>query len=143
MGNIWTKMSFRTRIALIQELGAGELTDSELGEKYGITKDRVGQIRRENADKIAAMRADVEDELAGVFIASKANRIKTYDHLAALLDEAITAGQEPDPQLVRQLIVTQKAVAEEMGQLPSRITIQHVGPRADYTIEGVDPKDLT
>lgn len=134
------KLTWRQKYALIRELAEGALNQTELGEKYGISNARVSQINSEERERIEAMRADLDNEYAGIWIADKANRVRTYDALAERLTEALE--DETDSQLVRQLVNVQKAVAEEMGQLPSRVTVNIEKPVVHHVIEGVDPGDV-
>lgn len=132
----------RKLYGLLRELAENELSQAKLAEKYGCSQGRVSQLKTEYADEIADMADDLEDLYRGLWIARKEERIAGYIRLA----EALEADMEEnglDSSLCRQYIACLKAVAEEMGQLPSRVVIRHEGPKADYTVEGVNPKDFT
>jgi len=44
----------------------------------------------------------------------------------------------PDEKLIKRLMEALKQAAEELGQLPTRMTVQTTGSTVNYNIEGVD-----
>lgn len=132
----------RKLYALLRELAEDDLTQAALARRYGCTQGRISQLKSQYIDEIEEMRRDLEDEYAGLWIAKKAERIKSYIRLADAI-EADLAENGMDAQIANRYIACLKAVAEEMGQLPARIVIRESGPKADYTVSGVDPRDLT
>lgn len=137
-----TKLRGRRLYALLRELAEGELPQAALARRYGVTAGRVSQIKTQYADEIADMADDLEDVYRGLWIAKKEERIKSYLRLAEAI-EADLAEYGLDAQLVRQYQTCLKNAAEEMGDLPARMIVQHQGAKADYTVDGVNPKDLT
>jgi hypothetical protein len=71
------------RIALVVDLASGELTHEALAAKYGRTKQAIHEFSAYNSAEIQAQRDTlaeaVADELRGVLIAHKANRITLLD----------------------------------------------------------------
>lgn len=136
------KLRGRRLYALLRELAEDELTQNQLAQKYGVTQARVSQLKKQYAEEIAEMAEDLEDVYAGLWIAKKEERIKSYIRLAEMIERDLEENGM-DAQIANRLIAVNKAVAEEMGQLPSRVVVRHEGPKADYTIGGVDPRELT
>lgn len=135
------KLSHRRLYALLHELAENELTQRVLARKYGISQARVSQLGTQYADEVEDMRADLEDEYAGLWLAQKAERVKAYMRLAEMLEEDLqVSGLESS--FINQLQKVYKNIAEEMGQLPARVIVTQTGPKADYTVGGVDPREL-
>lgn len=123
-----------TRRALQTELATGNKTQGALAKKYGVTPQAISAFKNRWAAKIEEIRDNAADEFAGIEIARKANRLDAYQ---SLFDAAV---EEGDYKLAARI---QRNVAEEMGHLPSRMTINaQLGPQTHYVIEGVDAEDL-
>lgn len=139
---------------LVRELALGELNQTQLAERYDVTPSAISHFAKRNRDEIEAVRANIDDEFAGLLIAQKAHRLGVLEHL---LDVALT----PTPKVApsgRVVYVDDKMVeeiagdlaakvikqaAEEMGQLPNRITLGgNVNVHTSYQVEGIDPGDL-
>lgn len=136
------KLRGRKLFALLRELAEDELSQKQLAEKYDVTQPRISQVKRDYAEEIGEIRNDLEDAYAGVWIAQKEKRVQSYVRLAEAIERDLEVNGL-DAQLANRYIACLKAVAEEMGQLPARLVVQQLGPKADYTIDGVNPKDLT
>lgn len=148
------------RRKLQRELADGSLTQEALGAKYGVTQQAVSAFAKRHAETIQAMREDAENEFAGLLLAKKANRLAALEELyhkaleptpkvtpagKVVIAEYDADGkpvyvQEIDGRLAAQVI---KQTAEELGQLPNRVTLGgEVGIKTNYKIEGVDPEGL-
>jgi len=149
-----------TRRQLIVELATSGKTQEKLAEEYGVTQPAISFFADRHRQTIEQVRADQENEFAGIAIAEKAIRLATYlDVLDTALKPVpkVNAKGEimyglPDESGERHPImeidagVAQKIlrnVAEELGHLPNRVTLGgEVGVTTNYKINGVEPENL-
>lgn len=122
------------RRQLCRELAAGEMTGAALARKYGVTRQAISAFRKRHAREIDEIKADLNDQFRGLWIASKEARIAAYE-----ADYEMSAGGEYaghyDQVKARTAIL--HAVSEELGQLPNRSATVAIVPVA-HIIEGVD-----
>ncbi len=134
------------RAQLLRELAQGEQTMTQLAAKYGVTIGRISQINKEDAERIAAIKEDLENEFAGLWIAQKYNRLAEYQAMAERILDRV--GEEIDPddeqavQLERLRANVLKSVAEELGHLPSKVQLNVGEQTIRYSIDGINPEDL-
>jgi hypothetical protein len=155
-----------TRWKLIRELAVGEQTPASLARKYGVDRSAIAHFGKRHAAEIEEVRAEVQDELVGLWITQKAARLAEYQQdledvnaLMALDMDPDTAPRadpdEDDPDGAEVIIVGAKVpallkakarllhqVAEEMGHLPARVQVQVNDQRVSYSVEGVDLSQL-
>jgi len=149
-----------TRRQLIVELATSGKSQEKLAEEYDVSQSAVSQFAARHRQTIEQVRADQENEFAGIAIAEKATRLATYlDVLDTALKPVpkVNAKGEimyglPDENGERHPImeidagVAQKIlrnVAEELGHLPNRVTLGgEVGVTTNYKINGVEPENL-
>jgi predicted transcriptional regulator len=110
---------------LCRELASKEQTRTALAEKYGVSQPAISQFAKRHAQRIEEIRANLDDEFAGLWIAKKRNRITAYQADVELID---TKAQKDgatmaDADMIRVKTTIMKAVAEELGQLPARVTV--------------------
>lgn len=113
------------------------MTHGQIGQQYGVSRQYIGQLNQDRAAEVDAIRRDLDDEFAGLWIASKAAR------LAALAEEyqrASNSSKAGHFEWIRTRMQILHATAEELGQLPPRMTTVVV-PVA-HVIEGVDTEAL-
>lgn len=161
MGNpsIPNKLNGLKKRKLVRELALGEENQSQLAERYDVTPSAISLFAKRNRDEIEAVRANIDDEFAGLLIAQKAHRLGVLEHL---LDVALTptpkvapSGRvvyveksDGAPEMITEIAgdlaaKVIKQAAEEMGQLPNRITLGgNVNVHTSYQVEGIDPRDL-
>lgn len=144
---------------IVRLLAAQELSLGQIAERYNCTPQAVGQFRDRNAEEIAAVRANMDDEFAGLAIASKVNRV-------ALLQEIAEKALQPVPKIsangkvtyvtnedgesemvmevdARAAMAALKQVAEELGQLVARTQMTgDMQTTTTYRIESVNVEDL-
>lgn len=144
---------------IVRLLAAQELSLGQIAERYNCTPQAVGQFRDRNAEEIAAVRANMDNEFAGLAIASKVNRV-------ALLQEIAEKALQPVPKIsangkvtyvtnedgesemvmevdVRAAMAALKQVAEELGQLVARTQMTgDMQTTTTYRIESVNVEDL-
>lgn len=108
------------RRQLCRELATGE-TQAALGRKYGVTRGAISAFAKRHASEIDAIKADLDNEFAGLWVAQKAARIAAMqaDLEMSLENEEYAAHYEQ----VRTRTQIHRAIAEELGQLPPRATI--------------------
>lgn len=128
------------RRKVIRELASNDYTKRELAEKYNVSLQAVHQFARRHAEEIAAVREDWDNEFAGMWIANKANRLDEYSRQVEMVHEYLAEYgiDEDSPQFLRLQQAALKAVAEELGQIPSKMQISLGDKKITYTIEGVD-----
>lgn len=140
------------KIKLIRELAAGEHSQAELARRHDVTPQSMSEFTQRHAERIAEVAekllAQADAEFAGLWVAEKRNRIAEYqqqiDDVADLMaDPALAA--KAGVQAAEMFRVAQsalKAVAEELGQLPGRVQVQHSGS-LEVRVNGVDVAALT
>jgi hypothetical protein len=126
------------RRALCRELAVGEVTGAALARKYDVTRQAISAFKKRHAAEIDAIKADLDNEFAGLWIAQKSARIAAYQ---ADLEASEGGGFGSHFEQIRTRTQVLKAVAEELGQLPPRATITIVP--VQHILEGVDPSALT
>ena len=142
------------RIVLQRDLAVGELTYAELAARYGATKSGIASFARKYATVIAEIKADLDNRYAGMWIADKDRRVAAYQADADLVDEeterVLKARDEhrellkeqgtevdEDGETAKEIGVATdlgrlsrikhralRSVAEELGQLPTRMLVR-------------------
>ena len=125
------------RRQLCRELAAGELTRAQLARKYGINRSGITRFAQRHAREIDDIKANLDDEFAGLWIASKAARIAAYQ---ADAERSEDGGYGSHYEQIRTRLQIYRAVAEELGQLPGRTTVTVVP--VVHVVEGVDLEAL-
>lgn len=123
---------------LKRELAEGKLTQQELADRYGVTKQAISQFAQRHSREIEEIRADWENVLAGMWVAKKEKRLAALMEMADAFEEDATDKRAPKAARIRQQILRQ--IAEELGALKIVVdTTAHI----QYTLDGVDPSELT
>lgn len=149
---------------MVRLLAAEEISRSEIARRYDVTPSAVTQFANKHAEEIAAVRADMDNEFAGIAIADKKNRVSAYEQLYEVATKP-TPKVAPNGKLVREMVTDPetgettevvvhevdvraaagilKNVAEEMGQLTTRTQVTgDMQTTTTYRIEGVSPEEL-
>lgn len=121
---------------LIKDLALGEKTHRQLGEQYGVSREAVMRFARVNRMEIEHARGLLGEAYAGLWIANKESRVAEYQVAA----EKMADGDSPRHAEV--LVNVLKAVADEMGDLPQRASVQVNNTEVRYEVHGVDPEAL-
>lgn len=157
------KLGGLVRRKLVREIALKppDVTYAQLAKKYGVSGASITEFRQRNAEEIAAVAADADDEFAGILIAQKAFRLAAYQemHEMALTPQpkvsangkvvytynAETGQEEMVMEVdVRAAALVSKQAAEELGHLTNRVTLSgQLDTTTTYKIVGVDPSDLT
>jgi hypothetical protein len=160
------------RVQLQRDLALGQKTQSELAADYGVTQSAISQFALRWRVQIQRYREDMADEFAGLWAAKKSARVAVYQGAVELLDdqiEALESGRMVDADALRGLISGEhpdgpilltadvsdilarllkardralRSIAEELGQLPSRVQVTVAGEKATLRLEGVDVDKL-
>ena len=126
------------RRTLCRELAAGEVKRAALARKYGVTPAAITLFAKRHGAEIDAIKRDLDDQFAGLWIADKAARIATYQ---ADLEQSSTGGFGTHFEQIRTRTQILRAVAEELGQLPGKQPI--ISAVVQHIIVGVDLEQLT
>jgi predicted transcriptional regulator len=130
---------------LIRLLATKEHPQTVLAEMFGITQSGVSYFARRHREAIDAVAAKLDDEFAGLWIATKRARIAEYQQLVEdiekLLDDSETRANVNYAEVARTKLAALKQASEELGQLPGRVTVQHSGG-LDIRVNGVDVESL-
>ena len=126
------------RRARCQELAAGKKTRAQLAREWGISRQTVTQFAQRHAAEIREIREHLDDEFAGLWIASKGARIAAYQ---ADLEASATSGYGGHFEQVRTRAQILRQVAEELGQLPGRTGVVVVP--VTHVLVDVNLDDLT
>lgn len=121
---------------LIRDFALGEKTGADLAEQYGVSQTSISNFKKRHSLEIEEVRNNLADEYAGVWVASKLDRIRQYQEAA----EKMADGRSPRNQEV--LVSILKAVAEELGQLPARTQVNVSQENVTYEIVGISPDDI-
>ena len=119
---------------LCRELATGDRTRSQLARHYGVSPARITGFAKEHAREIDAIRADLDNQFAGLWIASKEHRIAAYQ---ADFETSAEGDYSAHYEQVRTRTAILRNVAEELGQLPTRSTTAIIVPVVHQVI-GVD-----
>jgi transposase-like protein len=131
------------RLKLIRELAKGEHSQSELARRFGVSAQAISAFVQRHAERIADVASRLDDEFAGLWVAEKTNRIATYqqqiEDIAELLGDPEQVGKAGVgyAEVVRTAQAAMKAVADELGQIPAKVQVQHSGT-LDVRLNGVD-----
>lgn len=122
---------------LARELATGEKTQTQLAKEYGVNRSTVCKFAKKHKARIDEIRAHLDDEFAGLWLADKAQRIASYQ------DDYELSRRHPKADYFEQIRTRndiRKAVAEELGQLPARGVA--VSGTVTHVLEGVDLDEL-
>jgi hypothetical protein len=125
-----------TRHRLIRDMALEEKTGAELARIYGVSPAAISLFKKRHLHEVEEIRENLADEYAGVWVARKLERIRSYQDAA----EKMSSGESPRQAEV--LVGILKAVAEELGDLPARQQVTVNTADVTYQILAVDIEDL-
>lgn len=151
----------RTRVALIRALAEGRVPTTEIARRFGATESGIRKFAGRHADEIETVKANLEDEFAGLIYARKAARLAEYEQdvetANSEIDQALTgrlAAEVVNEDGVTEVVAdvsdvvarlwrgkhrALRSIAEELGQLPSRVVVStDEGAKVRHIVEGVD-----
>jgi hypothetical protein len=128
---------------LCHHLAKEDIPVTRLAELYGVTDQAIRDFRKRHIKKITAIReafvAGLDTKLVGLWIANQEARIAAYQDDVDLIDQHLAESLDPDAGSDKFLRIKHgalKSVAEELGALPTRATVDHSGNvEVKYTVE--------
>lgn len=152
-----------TRLKLMRWLAEGR-DHKELARVLGVTVNGIRKFRERHLEQIQQIADNMADEFAGILYVQKSQRLiayqqtiddcdRTLDELrragrvAKLDEEGAEIGSEDISDALARLERTRhraiRSMAEELGQLPSRMALVVESGKLRHEIVGIDPeKDL-
>lgn len=124
------------RHRLIRHLAEQRFTQVELAEQYGVEPHAISMFKSRHGTRIDEVRADLESQFAGLWIADKGARLAEYQ------EDVDDIGSSTNHELLKVKHNALRSAAEELGQLPSRFNMQVNTAPVTYKIEGVDLEQL-
>lgn len=122
---------------LKRDLAANEIKRSDLAKKYGVTAPYITNFAKQYKRDIDDIKAELDSEFAGLWIARQEQRIAAYQ---AEYDLAAEAKNADHHEWIKARTGILKNVAEELGQIQGKQPV--VGVVVQHTIVGVDIDDL-
>lgn len=138
-----------------------ELTNSQLAKKYEVSAAAITNFIKRNAEEIAAVAADADNQYAGLLIAQKDYRLRLLEQIieqagipvpkvtpAGKIVHRWNAETNEDEEVmeidVRAQMTALKQAAEELGQLPTKVALSgSLDTTTVYKIVNVTDDDLT
>lgn len=114
-----------------------------VAKKYNCSAKRVLTFLQENLFTIEEVRANSDDEYAGLWITRRAERIAAHEQFVQDIEDALNSGWSEDPQVYAKLrrlqMMSLRYVEESLGQLPNRVTVDSSSQvTVKYTVEGAE-----
>jgi len=133
------KLTPADRRNLARQLAMGEIKRSQLARDYDVTTGYITQFAKQHQREIDAIRADLDNQFAGLWIADKEQRLAAY---AADFELSAAGDYGAHYEQIRTRSAILRNVAEELGQLPTRSTTAIVVPVVHVIEGGVDLEAL-
>lgn len=136
------------KVKLIRQLALGELSQAELARRHDVTPAAMTRFVQRHAERIAEVASKLDDQFAGIELADKVARVAVLNQQVLadleLLADPDTAGKAgvQRAEMVRVIQSGVRAIADELGQIPARVQVQHSGA-LDVRLNGVDLGALT
>lgn len=125
---------------LIRQLALGELSQTRLGELYGVSQASISRFATRHAADIEQVRWNLAEKVQQgaehLWVVGKQNRLAEYQDVAERMGSMST----PRAQEIRMQAL--RNVAEELGDLPARTNVQIDQTTVQYEIVGVSLEDI-
>jgi DNA-binding MurR/RpiR family transcriptional regulator len=134
----------RVRMNLIHELGIGEMTQAELGRKYGVNPASICRFAKKHELEILDVKDKVSDAIISLWITRRADRVaemqQIYDDIDKIIRNEVgnKKSMSDRANLFRTKLTALRQAAEELGQLKDAGNQTQL----EITINGVDIEDL-
>ena len=123
---------------LLLELADDKKTMVQLANEYGVSQPAITAFRDRHNLELLGLQTKLDEEVNDLWIAHKANRIAEYQsNYEGIGDPGRNVG------LIRVGNELLRLVAEELGQIPTKVGIQVNNTQINYSIEGIDIERLT
>lgn len=135
-----------TKWRLIRDLAQGEHTQDQLATTYNCIQQTISAFASRHKEEILAHREKIDDAYAGLWVTQKPDRIAVHqesvEYVTELLESSEVASVDGKVQLLRARAAALRAVAEELGSLPTRVRLEGGGEPIRHVLEGVNTEDL-
>ncbi|MFF7734259.1 hypothetical protein [Streptomyces sp. NPDC007984] len=125
---------------LIRQLALGELTQTRLGELYGVSQASISRFAARYTGEIETVRYNLAEKVQQgaeeLWVTQKHNRLAEYQDVAERMGGVST----PRAQEIRMQAL--RNVAEELGDLPARTQVDISTSTVSYQVVGIDPADI-
>jgi hypothetical protein len=122
------------RHQLCRDLAERKIRRTALARRYGVTAGAITHFAERHAREIDDIKAHLDDDFAGLWIADKQRRIEAYMAEYELLSTEFRSAHH-QWSLARQSAL--RAVADELGQIPNKSQITLDGS-VRHELVGVD-----
>lgn len=135
------------RLKLVRQLAAGEHSLTDLAARHGVTHQAISAFAKRHAELIADVASKLDDEFAGLWVAEKAARLAVLQHQVEQIadtmgdPEAAAKAGVGAAEMHRVQQQALRAIADELGQIPARVQVQHSGS-LNVQLNGVDVEAL-
>lgn len=149
-----------TRVTVMRLLAEG-VQQTKIAQRFGCTQGAVARFNQRHVEQIQQIREDLENEFAGLVYAEKANRLAEYEQdvqtsnaeidnalngrLSAevVTEDGVTEVMQDVSDTVARLLRGKhralRSIAEELGQLPTKMIVQtDNSAKVHHIVEGVD-----
>lgn len=129
---------------LLNKLAMSDSSGNALATALGVHHTTVYNFAKKYEDEIQRIRDHMEEEFVTLWITEKVHRLAEYQQDVEDANDVITEGlsrsdREYLPQWIRIKHQALRAVADETGQIPNKISMNVEGDRKiTYVLEGVD-----
>lgn len=126
------------RRKLQRAIATGERKRAQIARDFGVSASYVTSFAKRYAFEIDQIKAALDDQFAGLWIADKESRILA---LEAEYARALGSDKRDHHEWIKARLQVLHQAAEELGQLPPRATVAIVP--VVHVLEGVDPEMLS
>lgn len=130
---------------LIADLAAMENTQVELAEKYSCVQSTISDFAKRHAAEISAKKQALADDLHGLWVARKADRLAEYQQTIEDIEDFVESTDMSDKdarEAVALKLRALRAVADELGQVPQRPAGGGSQTTVTISVDGVAVEDL-
>jgi hypothetical protein len=128
---------------LLRQLAEGEETQDNLAALHGVVQASISEFAQRHKEEILAIRKNMQDEFVSLWVAQKINRLSEYQDDIEAINELLELGDSDDDKLRTAKHRALRAAAEELGQLPNRMSVKTEGAAlVRHVLEGVDTDEL-
>lgn len=131
------------RVQVIRAIAMGDKTNTQIARDFGVTESAIRQFKQRHEFRIDQVRKALDNEYAGIALASKVARVATYsDQVLKILEVLEDPAQVARAgmgyaELARVAQQGMRSIADELGQIPTRSQVE-VSGTLNCTVNGVE-----